>query len=44
MHSKDASLEKLCRHLSLFNDKMQVDATVKGSVSYRANMPARDQS
>ena len=44
VHSKDASLEKLCRHLSLFNDKMQVDATVKGSVSYRANMPARDQS
>lgn len=41
VHSKDASLEKLCRHLSLFNDKMQVDATVRGSVSYKANIPPR---
>lgn len=41
VHSKDASLEKLCRHLSLFNDKLQVDANVKGTVSYKANMPSR---
>jgi len=40
-HSKDASLDKLCRHLSLFNDKLHVDASVKGSVSYRANIPVR---
>lgn len=41
LHSKDASLEKLCRHLSLFNDKMQVNAMVSGSVQYKANIPAR---
>ena len=28
----------------LLTERVQVDATVKGSVSYRANMPAREQS
>ena len=27
--------------LGIFNDKLKIDANVKGSVSYRANMPQR---
>jgi phage terminase small subunit len=41
--AKEGALEMLGRHHSLFNDKLKIDATVKGSVAYRANMPARQQ-
>lgn len=39
--AKEGALEMLGRHHSLFNDKLKIDATVKGKVAYRANMPAR---
>lgn len=39
--AKEGALEMLGRHHSLFNDKLKIDATVKGAVSYRANMPPR---
>ncbi len=39
--AKEGALEMLGRHHSLFNDKLKIDANVKGSVSYRANMPPR---
>lgn len=39
--AKEGALEMLGRHHSLFNDKLKVDATVKGQVAYRANIPAR---
>jgi phage terminase small subunit len=38
---KKGALELCMRHLGMLNDKLQVDATVKGSVSYRANIPPR---
>lgn len=38
---KKGALELCMRHLGMLNDKLTVDATVKGAVSYRANMPAR---
>jgi phage terminase small subunit len=41
MLSQDDALVNLGRHLGIFTDKLQIDATVKGSVSYKANMPAR---
>lgn len=39
--AKEGALEMLGRHHSLFNDKLKIDATVKGAVSYKANMPPR---
>lgn len=39
--AKEGALEMMGRHHSLFNDKLKIDATVKGSVSYRANLPPR---
>lgn len=41
MLSQDDALVNLGRHLGIFNDKLKVDANVRGSVAYRANMPAR---
>lgn len=38
---KGAALTLAMRHLGMLNDKLTVDANVKGSVSYRANMPPR---
>ena len=36
-----AALTLAMRHLGMMNDKLTVDATVTGSVAYKANMPAR---
>jgi phage terminase small subunit len=41
MHSQDDALVNVGRHLGLFTDKLKIDANVKGSVAYKANMPAR---
>jgi phage terminase small subunit len=41
MLSQDAAIVNLGRHFGTFNDKLLIDATVKGSVSYKANIPAR---
>lgn len=41
MLSQDDALVNLGRHLGVFNDKLKIDANVKGSVSYRANIPQR---
>jgi len=38
---KGTALTLAMRHLGMLNDKLTVDANVKGSVSYKANMPAR---
>lgn len=38
---KNVALTLAMRHLGLLNDKLQLDANVKGAVSYKANMPAR---
>lgn len=38
---KGAALTLAMRHLGMMNDKLTVDATVTGSVAYKANMPAR---
>ncbi len=40
---KKGALELAMRHLGMLNDKLKVDANVTGSVSYRANIPARKQ-
>lgn len=39
--AKEGAIEMLARHHSLFNDKLKIDANVKGQVSYRANIPTR---
>jgi hypothetical protein len=41
MLSQDGAIQNLGRHFGAFNDKLQLDATVKGQVAYRANMPPR---
>ena len=38
---KGAALTLAMRHLGMLNDKLTVDGTIKGSVKYSANMPAR---
>lgn len=38
---KKGAIELCMRHLGMFNDKLQVEATLKGTVSYRANIPRR---
>lgn len=38
---KKGALELCMRHLGMLNDKLTVDATVKGGVTYKANMPKR---
>lgn len=38
---KAAALGLAMRHLGMLNDKLKIDATVQGSVAYRANMPPR---
>ena len=38
---KGGALTLAMRHLGMLNDKLQVDATVKGNVSYKANIPTR---
>ncbi len=38
---KKGALELCMRHLGMLNDKLTVDATVKGAVAYKANMPKR---
>lgn len=39
---KNTALTNALRHLGLLNDKLQLDATVSGTVSYRANIPPRN--
>jgi phage terminase small subunit len=39
--AKEGALELLGRHHSLFNDKLKIDANVKGQVAYKANIPQR---
>jgi phage terminase small subunit len=39
--AKQSAVDMLARHHSLFNDKLKIDATVKGQVAYKANIPAR---
>ena len=38
---KGTALTLAMRHLGMLNDKLQVDTTVRGTVSYKANMPQR---
>lgn len=38
---KGGALTLAMRHLGMLNDKLQVDATVKGGVTYKANIPQR---
>jgi phage terminase small subunit len=39
--AKESALEMMARHHSLFNDKLKVEANVKGQVAYKANIPPR---
>lgn len=41
MHSPEAARQMLGRHLGMFKDRLEIDANVRGSVSYKANIPAR---
>lgn len=38
---KKGALELCMRHLGMFNDKLQIEAAVRGTVNYRANIPPR---
>lgn len=38
---KNTALTNAMKHLGLLKDKLEIDATVKGTVAYKANIPAR---
>jgi phage terminase small subunit len=44
LHSQDEALVNCGRHLGLFKDKVELDATVRGSVTYKATIPTRGQA
>lgn len=41
LRDQDGALVNLGRHLGIFKDKLDLNATLKGTVSYKANLPPR---